>query len=62
MRSAPVIAFSPIGGRPADFVTGAFLSQLLVVAQMDATNQDQQRAAVRTALIFVQVLSPSDAS
>ena len=29
---------------------------------MDATNQDQQRAAVRTALIFVQVLSPSAAS
>ena len=26
---------------------------------MDATNQDQQRAAVRTALIFVHVLGPS---
>ena len=29
---------------------------------MGAANQDQQRAAVRTALIFVQVLSPSAAS
>ena len=29
---------------------------------MVAANQDQQRAAVRTALIFVQVLSPSAAS
>jgi hypothetical protein len=26
---------------------------------MGATNQDQQRAAVRTALFFVQALSPS---
>ena len=24
MRSAPVVAFSPIGGRPPDFVTGSF--------------------------------------
>jgi hypothetical protein len=29
---------------------------------MVAANQDQQRSAVRTALIFVQVLSPSAAS
>jgi hypothetical protein len=28
---------------------------------MGAANQDQQRAAVRTALIFGQVLSPSGA-
>src|SRR6516225_679458 len=26
MRSAPVIAFSPIGGRPPDFVTGSFVT------------------------------------
>jgi len=31
-------------------------------AWVGAANQDQQRAAVRTALIFVQVLSPSAAS
>jgi len=29
---------------------------------MDATNQDQQRAAVRTALIVVQVLGPYSVS
>jgi hypothetical protein len=29
---------------------------------MGAANQDQQRAAVRTALIFVRVFSPSAAS
>ena len=26
MRSAPVIAFSPIGGRPPDFITGSFVT------------------------------------
>jgi hypothetical protein len=26
MRSMPVIAFSPIGGRPPDFVTGSFVT------------------------------------
>ena len=26
MRSTPVIAFSPIGGRPPDFVTGSFVT------------------------------------
>jgi hypothetical protein len=44
MRSAPVIAFSPIGGRPADFVTGSFVTSSSWLAQRDATNQDQPRA------------------
>jgi hypothetical protein len=35
-----------------------FCHSLSRSAQMEATNQDQQRAAVRTALIFGQVLSP----
>ena len=32
MRSAPVIAFSPIGGRPPDFVTGGFVTGGFVTA------------------------------
>src|SRR6516164_2496420 len=58
MRSAPVIALSPIGGRPAWFRHREFCHSSSWLAQMGAANQDQQRAAVRTALIFVQVLSP----
>jgi hypothetical protein len=39
-----------------------FCHSLSWSALMEAANQDQQHAAVRTSLIFVQVLSPSAAS